>query len=411
MVNDPRVDHLMSRLGGVYRDPSRVNRDASLLLKSSVGTHLVPIVSAMVENNGDSFNVLVLQGTIAILFRGQTYQILMDVYMPPGYPTRPPNCFVRLAPNMYLKSNHRHVGSDGKVYLPYLHEWDVRHNLIELVVAMSSVFSTDPPVFTRAAPAPAPPPPAPAPPTTTTQPTTPPRTDFSAYQTQSETEAILAVEIAEANEAAEAARRAELREREERDALARSQARQREVEVQQQRLEAQRRQAFEAKVQVHLKEVRGEVAQHLQVLAKDQQRLELAASKVAQQFETLQERKSKAEKHLITATKAIDEIQDWLAQHASKYGSEPLPADVAINEDTVDDLVQPSCPLTAQMLDLAATNAALSDALYFLDRALYRGVLNCDEHLKQVRALAKQQFLTRAHMLKIQQMLIRKVEL
>src|SRR3569623_2036353 len=100
MVHDPRVGHVLSRLGGVYRDPSRVDRDASSLLKSSVGTHLQPIVSAMVENTGDSYSVLVLQGTIAIVFRGQTYQILVDMYLPPGYPTRPPNCYVRLAPNM-----------------------------------------------------------------------------------------------------------------------------------------------------------------------------------------------------------------------------------------------------------------------------------------------------------------------
>ena len=41
MVNDPRVTTLLSRLGGLYRDPARVDRDASSLLKSSVGVHLV----------------------------------------------------------------------------------------------------------------------------------------------------------------------------------------------------------------------------------------------------------------------------------------------------------------------------------------------------------------------------------
>jgi ESCRT-I complex subunit TSG101 len=58
------------------------------------------------------------------------------------------------------------------------------------------------------------------------------------------------------------------------------------------------------------------------------------------------------------------------------------------------------------MMDLASTNAAIGDALYFLDRALYRGAVGCEEHLRQVRSLAKQQFLTRAHMHKIQQALL-----
>ena len=100
MVHDPRVSTLLSRLGGLYRDPSRVDRDASSLLKSSVGVHLTPGIAPLVENNGDSSHCLVLQGTIAIVFRGQTYQLLVDIYLPSGYPIRPPVSYVRLAENM-----------------------------------------------------------------------------------------------------------------------------------------------------------------------------------------------------------------------------------------------------------------------------------------------------------------------
>ena len=85
MVNDPRVTAELARLGGVYRDPQRVDRDASSLLKSSVGATLVPISATRVENNGYSSTVLVLQGTIAIFFRGNTYQVLVDIYLPGGY--------------------------------------------------------------------------------------------------------------------------------------------------------------------------------------------------------------------------------------------------------------------------------------------------------------------------------------
>ena len=100
MVNDPRVTTLLGRLGGLYRDPNRVDRDASSLLKSSVGIHLTPGIAPLVENNGDSFHCLVLQGTIAIVYRGNTYQLLVDIYLPAGYPIRPPISYVRLAENM-----------------------------------------------------------------------------------------------------------------------------------------------------------------------------------------------------------------------------------------------------------------------------------------------------------------------
>ena len=77
MVHDPRVSSALARLGGVYRDPSRVDRDAASLLKSSVGTNLVPISATMVENSGNTSTVLVLQGTIAIHFRGKQLFVTM----------------------------------------------------------------------------------------------------------------------------------------------------------------------------------------------------------------------------------------------------------------------------------------------------------------------------------------------
>ena len=211
MVHDPRVTGLLSRLGGLYRDPARVDRDASSLLKSSVGVHLSPGIAPLVENNGDSSHCLVLQGTIAIVFRGNTYQLLVDIYLPGGYPIRPPVSYVRLAPNMYLKSNHPHVGSDGMVYMPYTHEWNQRtHSLIEMVVAMSSVFSADPPVFTRATPAPPhPPPPADEPPAYSADIVAAASTSADSERyVREQAEAILAREAEEANRAAEAARRA-----------------------------------------------------------------------------------------------------------------------------------------------------------------------------------------------------------
>jgi ESCRT-I complex subunit TSG101 len=116
MVVDLRVSRQLERLGGIYRDPARIQRDASTLLKSSVGQQLNPLTAVYAdETNGDVHTVLVLQGTIAIHYRGQTYQLLMDIYLVPSYPIRPPVCYIRLAPHMYLKDHHKHVATDGKV--------------------------------------------------------------------------------------------------------------------------------------------------------------------------------------------------------------------------------------------------------------------------------------------------------
>ena len=82
MVHDPRVSSTLARLGGVYRDPGRVDRDASSLLRSSVGNLLRPIAAEHAQDDGQTSTVLVLQGTIAIHFRGNTYQLLVDIYLP-----------------------------------------------------------------------------------------------------------------------------------------------------------------------------------------------------------------------------------------------------------------------------------------------------------------------------------------
>jgi ubiquitin-protein ligase len=441
MVHDPRVTQQLSRLGGLYRDPARVDRDASSLCKSSVGSHLQPIASEMVENNGNVAIALVLQGTFQIHFRGNEYQLLTDIYLPAGYPVRPPVAFIRLAEHMYLKENHRHVGADGKVYLPYLHEWNQSsHNLVELVVAMSSVFSDDPPVFTKAPeasgssssgtnasasarPVSQPPPPSfsqaldDAPPpswesTTRTQSRDrSPEPSFSRSGSgvpswQRDAEAILAAEAAEANAAADAARQAE-RERQavERERQAAIQAVTEQKAYEQARQTSMRDQV-NRKIHKAMTDRAVETQQIVQQDWRDQQRLTLALEdKVLVQLDFLKKHEAKLLAMSDTVDQKQEALQAWLEEATvQKTSEDENGGDTA--STSVDDMVQPQNALHGQMLDLAAENAAISDTLYFLDRGLYKGHVNCEVHLKQVRRLAKRQFLVRAHLIKIHQAMV-----
>lgn len=434
MVHDPRVSSCLARLGGVYHDPGRVDRDASALLKSPVGDNLVPIVAEYYESRtkrtstttgrgtggGGPIKVLVLQGTIAIHFRGQTYQILMDQYLPPGYPGRPPVPYVRLAPDMYLKENHQHVGSDGQVYLPYLNQWRANtHNLIELVVAMSSVFSADPPVFTRRAGS-RPPPPR-------------PDTDFATPMDVvaaaggamlSDEEAIAAVEAQEAMERAEAEKR---QREEEQRRLDEERENIRVIEQQQQRLLAEERETLRAlekqqqwerertervrvqvtaKIRHHLQERARQTHQKIAVdLAREHAQLQLAQEhKIKASISALKEQNATLEHELAIAEEAKVDIELWvdemtaLQQGPQDGSSQP--------EISIDEKVHPERPLHAQMMELSAENAAITDALYFVDQAMHQGSLPCEVHLRQVRQLAKRQFLVRAHLLKISNKLV-----
>jgi ESCRT-I complex subunit TSG101 len=392
MVHDPRVSTLLSRLGGLYRDPSRVDRDASSLLKSSVGEHLTPGIAPLVENNGDTSSCMVLQGTIAIVFRGNTYQLLVDIYLPPGYPLRSPVSYVRLAPNMYLKENHAHVGSDGMVYMPYLHEWNGRtHSLIEMVVAMSSLFSADPPVFTRSTPAPPPPPSAESfrpPPPAYDRPhvLAGDRLDSERYM-QQQIEAIMAKEAAEANAAA---RRIELEaQEEERQRVAQK--------VWETKKKDNVKDQVNQKVLAHLQTVAAEAKTMVQSDWRDQQLLKLSKEKIRQALEVSHELVQNMEESISTVDAKTLEIQKWLDE-SKNSNDESIP---------VDDLCKPESNLHGRLLDLSSENAAITDALYFLDRGMYMGHIDCTTHLKSVRKLAKRQFLVRAHILKINQALVK----
>jgi ESCRT-I complex subunit TSG101 len=405
MVNDPRVTEQLSHLGGVYRDPARVDRDATALLRSSVGERLTPIAAELYEDNGSHSTVLVLQGMIAVDFRGTTYRQLMEIYLPGRYPQRPPVCYVRLAEHIYLKNNHEHVGSDGKVDIPYLDEWTSHHhNLVELVIQMSSVFSADPPVFSRTSAA-TPPPPAYAAAavyndtrssTTTTNSNHGSSISYQREKRQREVEAErrLAQDAAEANAAVAAARRAAQAEQErEVQRLAQQAWEERRID--------QLRQNLTFKTQRHFVELSKETQQQAQADERHKQLLIHAESKIDAQIKALEKEKETLEGHLSTTREKSIAIKAWVRSHKERLAeskeAEAVPA---------DKLVQPASELHGQMLALAAENAALTDVLYFLDRGLYAGKLDAVAHLKQVRKLAKKQFLVRAHLIKINQVLL-----
>ena len=285
---------------------------------------------------------------------------------------------------MYLKEHHAHVGSDGHVYLPYLHEWNPRtHNLIELVVAMSSAFGLDPPVFTRST----------RPPPTMTSSTG----DYGANMLDRDTQQ--QVEEAMIREAEEASRKEE----EERLEALRKQeaARRQEEEMRAAQLAFEERKLLEVrealaqKLRSYLVDLSHQTKRHIQSDQQDQHRLN--RKQLPKQIDFLENLKKNLEQQQQTIDKATADIQAWLAEQKSCSSS------TSQQELSVDDLCIPSNP---QMMDLAAENAALTDALYFLDRALQKGTLDLSCHLKHVRQLAKRQFLVRALLHKIAQVQI-----
>jgi ESCRT-I complex subunit TSG101 len=416
MVSDQRVSRLLEqRLGGIYRDPARVNRDASMVLKSSIGTNLQPITTIYAdETTGDTNTVLDLQGTIAIHYRGQTYQLLMDIYLIPQYPIRPPICYVRLAPNMYIKENHKHVTSDGKVYVPYLHEWNAStHNLVEMIVAISSIFSHEPPVFSRPPPAPTPPPPPPVitatqvpsshPYTTVTSTTTSnsvlptatvtgsTNTGSGNWRTQQEQlELALAREAEEANRAMEIVRQNEKDEEERRNA----------IQVYEQTQVQHLRNTINAKIQTYCRDQRTNIQQYIVEDEHDKCKLQNNSKLIQQQIQEYQLLQNTLQHQLDTINLKTNDIQLWLQENENNNNQQNNKT-VATPKRTIDELVTTHTKIQQTMIQYTAESATISDILYYLDKALCDSKISLDLHLKHVRSLAKQQFYIKAHLLKL----------
>lgn len=132
-----------------YENVGRLRTDISQLLVS-VRT-LRPCVNTF-KNNNEQVVLFYLQGTVAINYNGTQYNIPMTIYFDPPFPRRPPRCFVTPTAQMAIKPRHKHVDSNGMVYLPYLNQWNEHTSKVsELVNIISTTFGLDPPVYSTGA--------------------------------------------------------------------------------------------------------------------------------------------------------------------------------------------------------------------------------------------------------------------
>mmetsp|Transcript_18588 Transcript_18588/g.53372 ORF Transcript_18588/g.53372 Transcript_18588/m.53372 type:complete len:459 (+) Transcript_18588:465-1841(+) len=444
MDAESSITAALARLGAVYNDPPRVSRDGVRLLRSPLGSHLRPTTSPLVSSNGDATPpVLVFSGTVAMSYKGTTYNIPVDIYLPPQYPHRPPVIFVRPTPGMMIKPNHQHVGSDGNVYMPYLTEWRAQsHSLMEMTVCLSSLFGAEPPCYAK-------------PPDSSSGTSngggrrrdqfataatnmantfmqgvfnpnahqqndsgsggggvaTPPSYDsISAGNTPPTTgnnnnngygqrensnddpDIRRALECSRIEaELADAKRKEEEEERlKEARKLSEAAEVERQVRVEEE-LMHELRSKLTARLQGRLSQFYGGAREVISDDLRKQTKLERGSDDVREEILELRRRKEALERSHIATDAATADINSFLR---SMENDAEIP---------VDDLCQPSCVRSRQMLELDAKNHAISDVLYFLDRALVKGTIPLDVHLKTVRRLAKQQFMARALLTKIEQ--------
>jgi len=141
------LSSFLGRAGSTYRHPDQTKRDVQSLLHHYKG--LTPKPDKFMFNDGRERELLHLQGTIPVPYKGQTYNIPISLWLLDTHPYHAPLAFVKPTADMQVKVS-KHVDAAGKIYLPYLHEWShPNSDLLGLVQICIVTFSEQPPVFAK----------------------------------------------------------------------------------------------------------------------------------------------------------------------------------------------------------------------------------------------------------------------
>lgn len=103
----------------------------------------------VVFDNGETRNLVCLDGTIPVMYKSNSYNIPMQFWMPINFPYERPLVFVRPTHQMVINPSNV-VDSSGTVKLPYLDDWTYdRSNLINLIEILQENFAKKSPVYSK----------------------------------------------------------------------------------------------------------------------------------------------------------------------------------------------------------------------------------------------------------------------
>lgn len=348
---------------------------------------LKPVMDGYVFNDGSSRELMSLTGTIPVSYRGNTYNIPVCLWLLDTYPFNPPICFVKPTSSMTIKTG-KHIDANGKIYLPYLHEWKhPQSDLIGLIQVMIVVFGEEPPVFSRptisaayppyqatgppntsympgmpSGMSPFPPGPPPNPSGYQSYPYPPPSGPFPAttstqlYPTQPPVTTV---------------------------------GPSRDGTISEDTIRASLISAVSDKLRWRMKEEMDRAQAELNALKRTEEDLKKGHQKLEEMVTRLDQEVADVDKNIDLLKKKDEELSSALEKMESQ----------SENND-IDEVIVPTAPLYKQILNLYAEENAIEDTIFYLGEALRRGVIDLDIFLKHVRLLSRKQFQLRALMQK-----------
>ncbi|XP_064432819.1 tumor susceptibility gene 101 protein isoform X2 [Mirounga angustirostris] len=328
---------------------------------------LKPVLDSYVFNDGSSRELMNLTGTIPVPYKGNTYNIPICLWLLDTYPYNPPICFVKPTSSMTIKTG-KHVDANGKIYLPYLHEWKhPQSDLLGLIQVMIVVFGDEPPVFSRPTiSASYPPYQATGPPNTSYIPGMPsgisaypsgyppnpsgypgcpfppggqyPATTSSQYPSQPPVATV---------------------------------GPSRDGTISEDTIRASLISAVSDKLRWRMKEEMDRAQAELNALKRTEEDLKKGHQKLEEMVTRLDQEVAEVDKNIELLRKKDEELSSALEKMENQ----------SENND-IDEVIIPTAPLYKQILNLYAEENAIEDTIFYLGEALRRGVIDLDVFLK-----------------------------
>lgn len=394
MAND---DVLLKQYLTKYRHRDYTWREVLNLMQ--VYRSLTFRLEGFVFNNGTRKDLLNLEGTVPVNYKGTFYNIPVCIWLMDTHPQNAPLCFVKPTPDMSIKVS-RYVDSNGKVYLPYLHEWTQNGSTLQqLIQCMITAFGEIPPVYSKPRTEARPPypvnsfmpqpsgypypqvSPQPGYRTSTPYPTASnlPYTGYGApypgavnsngspYPAATNpTPYPPTTGYGPSPDVGGGT-------------------------ITEEHIKASLLSAVEDKLRRRLKEQSQQSQAELETLRRTQLELREGKGRLEDILNKLQRERSDLDKNVAILQEKEKELGAAVERLAEQEGID------------VDEAVVTTAPLYSQLLNAFAEEATLEDAIYYMGEALRKETIDLDTFLKQVRTLARRQFTLRALMHKCRQ--------
>ncbi|CRK96015.1 CLUMA_CG009455, isoform A [Clunio marinus] len=351
-------------------------------------------LDSYVFNDGSKKDLLSLTGTIPVVYKQNTYHIPICIWLMDTHPYNAPICYVKPTTDMHIKVS-MYVDHNGKIYLPYLHDWQPNSSdLLGLIQVMIVTFGEHPPVYSKPKQAPYPGQsfmPQPGAGNASYNPSFPQSSNFPPYPTNNYGGGYppyppnpnssntpypqsnfmpgmpSGFNSAPANNAGATGT------------------------ISEEHIKASLISAVEDKMRRRIYEKVNQCQAEIQTLKRTKQELMEGQTK-------LEDIVRKLERDETELKRNIQLLNDKDAELTKS-----LTALEQNDQIDVDEAVTTTAPLYKQLINAYAEEAAIEDAIYYIGEALRKGVIDLEVFLKQVRQLSRKQFMNRALMQKCRQ--------